>query len=350
MTRPFRVGRALIVAAALACSGCVSAVMAPHIVGAPNQTGRGLRWAETQPEARVALARLYAQTFRVPVAGPPATEIAVAVLEPGDYHQRHAFEVRTGPGGKPAFYLDSHWEPLPDEATREPPRGTLVLLHGFGMSREVVLHWGIRLAQAGYRTVLVDLRGHGASGGAWVTYGALETADLAAVLDTLQRRELAGPRIGVFGVSYGGSIGLLWAACDPRVATAVALEPYAEPQLAIRLYARAVLPRALGRSLSDGSLRAATRRAARLASFTWSGLDVHEAITGLDRPVFLIHGAADGIIPVDHSRRLHAAAAAGSRYLEVPGEDHLTLPFRLEGVGDAVAEWFHEHLDAPPAP
>lgn len=336
--------------AAIASGGCVSAVLAPRIVTAPNQTPGFVGWTDARPEVRVALARLYAHTFRVAVDGPPAAEIAVAVLEPGDYHQRHVLDVRPGVDGKPGYVLDTHWDPRPEGAPRATAKGTIVVLHGFWMSREVVLHWAVNLAQSGYRTVLADLRGHGASTGQWVTYGARETGDLSRVLEALRERDLAGPRIGVLGVSYGGSIGLLWASRDPRIATVVALAPYADPQLAIRQYARAFLPPALSRTLSDRSIAAATRKAARLAEFRWAELDVVAAVAGMERRVLLIHGAADTLIPPEHSHQLYAAATPGSRLLELPGEDHFSLALRLDGMSEAVVRWFDEHLHAPDAP
>ncbi len=324
----------------LAAAGCASAVLAPRIVTAPNVGGHSPTLLSQAPETRVALARLYARTLRVPVPGSQPAEIALAVLEPGDYRHTRSVTVQPDSRGRPHYHVDSHWEPLSDGPPRLEPTATIVLLHGFWMSREAVLHWGLHLAEAGYRTVLVDMRGHGASTGAWVTFGALEAADLSAVLDTLQREGLAGPRIGVLGVSYGASVGLQWAARDPRVRAIVALEPFADARLAIRQYARAVLSPAANRALSDGAITAATRRAGRLAGFRWEATDVAAAVGRLQVPVLFVHGTADTVIPADHSRRLHALAPAGSRLVEVPGEDHFTLSMRLEPFAAEVEAWF----------
>lgn len=231
----------VLMVASLAAAGCASAMLAPRIVTAPNAGGRSSILFNQSPETRVALARLYARTLRVPVTGPPTAEIAVAVLEPGDYRHSHSVTVQPDARGQPNYHVDSHWEPLSEGTPQIAPRGTIVLLHGFWVAREAVLHWGLRLAEAGYRTVLVDLRGHGASTGPWATFGALEVGDLMQVLDALEREGLAEGAVGVLGVSYGAAVALQWAGRDPRVRAVVALESFADARLAVRQYTRAVL-------------------------------------------------------------------------------------------------------------
>ena len=47
----------------------------------------------------------------------------------------------------------------------------------------------------------------------------------------------------------------------------------------------------------------------------------------------------DAHVPVAHGRAL-AAAAPRARYLELPGEDHLSLPMRLDRLAPTVEDWF----------
>ena len=49
-----------------------------------------------------------------------------------------------------------------------------------------------------------------------------------------------------------------------------------------------------------------------------------DAIARIDRPVLVVHGGADHIVPVSHGRRL-AAAGGSAELLELPGGDHNTL-------------------------
>jgi pimeloyl-ACP methyl ester carboxylesterase len=319
--------------------GCASAVLAPKIVTAPNKSQAQAGMFADNPEARVTLGQIYAQMLRVPV-GPPSAEIAVGVIEPGDYHYEHTLSVQRNATPGPAYQVNTRWDSLAHNAPRIEPRGTIILLHGFWMNKNTILHWGIHLAQAGYRTIPVDLRGHGASTGSWVTFGAVETDDLKQLLDALQQRGLAGERIGVLGISYGASVALLWAARDPRVATVVALEPFSDARTAIRQYARAMLSPAVNRAISDRSIAAASARAARMAGFRWSDVDVMEAVDRATVPILFVHGEKDTVIPLEHSQRLQLRAPPGSRLITRPEEDHFSLSMQLDGISTDVVEWF----------
>ena len=53
----------------------------------------------------------------------------------------------------------------PDQHWTANPRGTVFLLHGYGLAEFSMVPWAWCLAQEGWRCVLVDLRGHGKSTG-----------------------------------------------------------------------------------------------------------------------------------------------------------------------------------------
>ncbi len=80
----------------------------------------------------------------------------------------------------------------------KPSRGTVLLLHGYLQNKNYVTPWAVRLAQAGFRCLVVDLRGHGASTGDHISFGAFESNDLSRVLDDLQRRGWDVSRVGIF--------------------------------------------------------------------------------------------------------------------------------------------------------
>ena len=72
--------------------------------------------------------------------------------------------------------------------------------------------WALVLAKAGYRVVLVDLRGHGHSTGDRIYFGGIERTDLVQCLDALTQRHVlrgTGRGAGHFlwrraGVAMGG--------------------------------------------------------------------------------------------------------------------------------------------------
>lgn len=338
----------LLVSAVL-LSGCASSIVATRIVTAPNRNGAPSIFKNDR-ETQAILDATYAQQLRVPV-GPPKAKVAVAVVEPGDYG--HEYEITVDEDwrkGSAKIDIRFGWSTSKAaEAPRPARKGTIVLLHGVWMNKESMLHWGLHLAQQGYRTVLVDLRGHGKSTGRWLTFGAAEAGDLAQVIDALQRRGLADDRVGVLGTSYGAAIALLWAARDPRVATVVALEPYSEPETAIRDFTRAMLPENQSARLNDELLATSTAKAAKRAGFDWREVNVKDAMARVKVPVLFFHGVNDGIIPPSHSRALMEVAPTGSRLRLLAHENHFTLPMRLEPIAGEVVAWFDGNLTASEA-
>lgn len=82
---------------------------------------------------------------------------------------------------------------------------TVLLAHGGGQTKRAWAKTLEQLAQAGYRALAVDLRGHGESD--WAEDGAYETADFAA--DLLCVADALNVRPHLVGASLGGLSGLL---------------------------------------------------------------------------------------------------------------------------------------------
>jgi pimeloyl-ACP methyl ester carboxylesterase len=274
-------------------------------------------------------------------------DIAIGVLEPGDYQLKHEVKMTdTPPGAKPGYVMNFNMTfhervPRPSELQ---PKGTIFILHGVMMTKESMLHWGFCLAEHGYRTVLVDLRGHGQSTGDVIAFGAFETADLTEVLNELSKRGLVAGPIGVLGLSYGGAIGLLWAAKEPRVETVVALAPFCDAREAIGQFAHAMMPKLIS-GVSKEALFAAYMKAAARGGFDWEKTDVLAATRRLRTPVLLLHGANDEWIPPSHSKRIEAVAPPGSQLLIGQG-DHVTLSIRLHPIDAPVTAWFDRQMRA----
>ena len=97
-------------------------------------------------------------------------------------------------------YTGHHGLRLVGDELGEPGRPPVVLLHGGGQTRHAWGRTARALADAGYHTVALDLRGHGES--AWSPNGRYElddfAGDLLAVLDRFDRPP------AVVGASLGG--------------------------------------------------------------------------------------------------------------------------------------------------
>ena len=298
----------------LMLGACSTHGLAERVVAAPNALG--LLPGTVAFDGAMVRLNGATRALHVPV-GPPNAELSVWVLDP------------------------------PSSAL---PRGTIVVLHGLDACKELLLPLAETLAAAGYRAVLIDLRGHGASTGKHVTFGVRESADVAQVLDALDRQgELARP-VGAYGVSLGAATVLAFAARDRRIDAVVAVASYARMRDEVPHVARAILP-IPGRFLTGDQYAEIVRAAGRAASFDPDAASPLRAVQGRHVPTLLIHGAWDWVVPVEQARRLHAAAPRDTRLLVLARVGHVVACLDLTGQARAGAlDWFAAHLPAAPAP
>jgi pimeloyl-ACP methyl ester carboxylesterase len=332
--------------ALLACAlcGCVSTMLARKVVAPPNRSGTPALFAnspiiQNAPEA-------YAEVWSLPAPGPPAT-LTVASLLPGDYGFQYDLELRYPPAGDPVIdRFNAFWQRPASGEIRVAPRGTIVLLHGYLQDKRFVTPWAIRLAQAGYRCAVVDLRGHGESTGKHISFGAFEAVDVSAVIDDLGRRGWDVSRVGLLGVSYGASIALLTAGRDSRVTSVVAFEPFASAERAVPELMRAAFA-SQARGISDAQFARAHVKQAEIAGFDWREADIPAALARTRAPVLFLHGEADVWLSPDHSRQLFQQAPAGSRLRLVPRDNHVTLPLQIAPFESDVIGWFDAAFTKP---
>jgi pimeloyl-ACP methyl ester carboxylesterase len=236
--------------------------------------------------------------------------------------------------------MNAFWRPAGQVVrTSAPPLGTVVLLHGYLQNKNYVVPWAIRLAEAGYRCAVVDLRGHGASTGKHISFGAFEARDISRVIDDLGRRGWDVSHVRLFGVSYGASIALLTAGNDSRVTSVVAFEPFASAEKAVPELMRAAFAKDAA-GISDRQFAAAYIKEAKIARFQWSDADIPRALARTRAPVLFLHGEADMWLSPDHSRQLVRLAPPGSRLILVPRDNHVSLPLQIEPFEKDVLGWF----------
>jgi pimeloyl-ACP methyl ester carboxylesterase len=325
-------------------TGCVSSLLARKVVAPPNKSGIKPLFADWEvlkhaPEA-------FADTWSVQV-GPPAAQISVAAVEPGDYGM--VYDLRLSyPEGKPPHvdFFHSYWKPAKDITRRPgPPRGTVLLLHGYLQNKNYVTPWAVRLAQAGFRCLVVDLRGHGQSTGAHISFGAFESRDLSQVLDDLAGRGWDVSRVGILGVSYGASVALVTAGRDSRVASVVAFEPFSSAEKAVPELMRAAFA-SEAEGITDRQFAAAHAKEAKYGGFSWLDADIPAALARTRAPVLFIHGERDHWVSPEHSRTLMRGAPPHSQLRLVPRDDHVSLPLQIAPFADEVIAWLDAGIHA----
>ena len=190
----------------------------------------------------------------------------------------------------------------------------VILLHGTDADRRQLSREAHLLAQHGYGALLFDWPGHGESDGG-VTWDANERAALGAALDFVSSAPGVDPtRVGVFAFSRGTMMAVQVAATDPRVAALAVEGAFADVGDALRhgfrhwgfLSQWPALWTAMWFGMKSDKLRP---------------VDVIGDIA--PRPVFVIAGAADEIVPPAQSRTLFDAAHEPKSWWLVEGAKHL---------------------------
>lgn len=211
---------------------------------------------------------------------------------------------------------------------------------GYRGSKSDLIGIGSALWRAGFNVLLFDYHGHGAGRGAPITLAHRELHDFFAALDYAIQR-VPHARIGVIGFSMGGAIAILGAAQRPEVSVIVADSPFATHADVVSHNVQRVIriPGQPFAAISDYFLE----RSAGYRGRDVSPLRVVDQLAG--RPLLLIHGTDDDMIPVSHAHRLFEAAREPKELWLAPGVNHCGAYFidRVAYCG-RVVDFFEQGL------
>ncbi|WP_326541246.1 alpha/beta hydrolase [Pseudorhodoferax sp.] len=251
--------------------------------------------------------------------------------------QQVHFAARDGRARIEAWYLPA-----------KPRQGAVILVHGKDACRGDELKsptftLAQRFRDAGISVLMIDLRGHGTSSRARLSYGWHERHDVLGAVDYLLERGYAPGRIGVLGASMGGATSVLAAAEEPAIGALVTDSAYASFEAMIeRQYAKlAHLPHcflpgalAIGRLLLGVDVR-------RVQPLAWM-----PQLRG--RPVLVIHSHGDRFVPSSDAHAL--AEACGAECWRTDTDGHIGSYRALtQAYEERVVTFFARHLDVLPA-
>lgn len=262
----------------------------------------------------------------------------------------------------------------------------VILCHGHSRHRNDGLDvLAQRLASSGIASLRFDFRGCGTTAENRYRLNCFADwpTDLMNAMSFVETLPFAdGERIGVAGISMGGSTAVYVSGIDSRVRSAVAMSAPAE----CGKWLKGVWERSKG-CWDDFLLR--VRTAQRIAAATGSsslvpvlemynkgeaeirdlfveaaacpGVNAYVAMEslgnllsfnpleqcrGIQCPIFFAHGAEDELVPVSNSRAMYDAVTAVPKKLEVyPGVDHnIPLSAGREKVFTDIVSWFTTSL------
>jgi uncharacterized protein len=217
---------------------------------------------------------------------------------------------------------------------------TVIVSGGHKGQRANTLGIAAALWRKGFNVILYSYRGMAGSDRSTVTFGIKEVLELQAVI-AFARKRIPNARIGLLGYSMGAVVSLLGAAGEPGVEALVLDSPFSD--------LRAIMVENV-------------RKAARLpgSPFVWlAGLMLRvrtgcrlsdcspiAVLSSLEpRPLFFIHGGADDMTSMNHSRRLYDAYRGPREIWIVQGSPHAGAYFADRPLYvERVAGFFARHL------
>jgi pimeloyl-ACP methyl ester carboxylesterase len=313
-------------------TGC-GTYMAKRMVEAPNSYPQWLA-----PEAPVLLA--YSAKFltnfprQFAPVGPPAARLCYRVIEPADYHLTVSSTNWLEGGKKRTKFEFTAVIPAPTNRWTAQPRGTVFLLHGYALAQFSMAPWALRLAQEGWRCVLVDLRGHGRSTGDKIYYGLQEPHDLTQLMDKLSQDGHLQSPVAVMGESYGAAIALRWQPVEPRICSVVAITPYAglsNTVMNLRGQYAAWCPKIL--------IRAGLKKLPSMLGVSASELDTTTVLARNPEAAFFVAATDDKISPAADVEQVRALASPQSQLLLIPDATHETVTYHFAELAPPVVAW-----------
>jgi fermentation-respiration switch protein FrsA (DUF1100 family) len=186
-------------------------------------------------------------------------------------------------------------------------RPTVLYFHGNRGSMPRLARRLRALAEEGFGVLAPSYRGYSGSTGSPTEEGLAE--DARSAFDWLDRTA-PGANVVVYGESLGSGVAVRLA--TERTFSAVVLDaPYTSlPDVAAERY-----PLVPVHWLMKDRFPSAAR------------------IAGIDRPLLIVHGDADGTVPFRFGERLHAQARDPKRFVRIPGGNHVD---NMEAAWDEV--------------
>ncbi|MEP7188099.1 MAG: alpha/beta hydrolase [Roseiflexaceae bacterium] len=231
--------------------------------------------------------------------------------------------------------LSAWWLPRPGS------QRVVIGLGGHRSPKSDLLGIGSGLWRAGNNVLLFDWRSRGQSDVAQHSLAYYELRDAEAAVAYVFNR-IPEAQLGLMGFSMGASVALLLAAREPRVAAVIADSPFtgiaevvAHGASQLRLPPQLVVPMA-------------DRLTGWRYGYRFGAVRPIEVVAAISpRPLLLIHGAADSLIPVSHAHELFAAAREPKQRWIVEGAEHCGAYFAdRTGYVARTAKFFEQYLDS----
>lgn len=223
---------------------------------------------------------------------------------------------------------------------------TVLICHGLGANKGNFIDFLSLFAGRGYNALIFDFRGHGDSDGHTSTFGMFEAADVRAAVDWLKSsRPTQARHVFGLGSSMGAMALVRAAAIDPRIEAVVLDSAFLSAHELARQQARRIP--VLGPAYVELVLAGVSLHAGR----SMREVDASSAIAEISpRPVILIHGQDDMLIPPQNMDLLYERAREPKAKWLGPGPHSNIMTTDFDAYQQRVIEFFDQARTKKKAP
>jgi len=198
------------------------------------------------------------------------------------------------------------------------------------------------LHDAGYGSLLATVRAHDESEGELISFGYHEMSDLAAWHQFLLSRDEVDPeKIGMLGVSMGGSLVLQYASENEDIKAVISHSPFSSLDDTVETSVRFFL------DLPDWTVSVIVPLVVfwgeQIGGFDSAEIDAKEWIDDISpRPVFLLDAGQDIVVSADSTELLLEAAQEPKYFWQCPECDHAALDVQRADQFEACMLSFYD--------
>jgi dienelactone hydrolase len=218
--------------------------------------------------------------------------------------------------------------------TKQPYKPLIIIINGGDNIKEIENHnLGNWRLDAGFNVFAFDGPGQGEM---WKNMKLIPDYEkvVSTIIDYLEKNnkyKIDMKRIGVEGWSLGGYLAPRAAAFDRRISCAVGNggPGYLPREIANPIYAREILYMTGLKNLEGLETK-------------WEQFDLKK-VPPLDRPLLIIHGGEDKLIPAEHAHYIMEWAVGEKELKYYPDGEHCCVNYKDE-VHPYINDWFRKHL------
>lgn len=237
-----------------------------------------------------------------------------------------------------------HQIPVLASKTKSDSKGTVILIHGLGASKESTLIHGRMFQDLGYDIVAYDQRSSGDNVAETNTFGVLESKDLIDLVDWVSEKISDPDQLIVWGESFGGiTAGIASDAIQDKIDGLILDSPMENGRTMVdeemaKIEKESGLPAAYMTVLGDWNLRL-------LQGFSLSESDVTNHIQKVKTPLLVFHSKDDSVIPFEMGQAIYQASPAqNKKMIEVDQGEHAMLVVEQPDLYRQSLEEFLENI------